>query len=189
MPDIDEDVMRELMFRSTADLHARPAVTAGALRRQRQRQLRTRLLGVTGVAAAAGLAAGVLVIPSGDRPRAPGATGAGQTVQLTAAQKTLFGLSAAAAGIQRPAGRYVVMSEKSVDTAPGSHGAFSENGPKTSVIDTVTGGGVRTRTSRSRGEGHPAAPVGAARRPRAPRRRPRSSTRCRPARRSCAPSC
>ena len=31
MPDIDEDVMRELMFRSTADLHARPAATAPRL--------------------------------------------------------------------------------------------------------------------------------------------------------------
>ena len=71
MPDIDEDVMRELMFRSTADLHARPAATARALKRHRQRQLRTRLLGVTGVAAAAGLAAGVLVIPSGGTQAVP----------------------------------------------------------------------------------------------------------------------
>ncbi len=143
MPDIDEDVMRELMIRSTADLHARPAATAGALRRQRQHRTRTRVLGVTGIAAAAGLAAGVLVIPSGAHTAGPGfAAGTIQTAQLTAAQRTLYGLSAAAAAIHRPAGRYVVMSEKSVDTAPGSRGTFSENGPKTSVIDTVTGGGV-----------------------------------------------
>jgi hypothetical protein len=160
MPDIDEDVMRELMFRSTADLHARPAVTAGALKRQRQRQLRTRLLGVTGVAAAAGLAAGVLAIPSGGHTVVNPGAGATQTVQLTAAQKTLYGLSAAAAGIQRPAGRYVVMSEKSVDTAPGSHGAFSESGPKTSVIDTVTGGGVEYQDITVRGaKGTPQPPA------------------------------
>jgi hypothetical protein len=137
MPDIDEDVMRELMFRSTADLHARPAATVTALKRQRQRQLRTRVLAVTGVAAAAGLAAGVLVIPSGG----PGSAGAVQTVQLTAAQKTLYGLSAAAAATSRPGGRYVVMAEKSFDLANGSGGG-TEVGPKTSVIDTITGGGV-----------------------------------------------
>jgi len=71
MPDIDEDIMRELMIRSTADLHARPAATAGALKRQRQRQMRTRVLGVTGIAAAAGLVAGVLTIPSGSHPALP----------------------------------------------------------------------------------------------------------------------
>jgi hypothetical protein len=139
MPDIDEDVMRELMFRSTADLYARPAATAQALRRQRQRQLRTRVLAVTGVAAAAGLVAGVLVLPSGGH--SGGTTGAAQTIQLTAAQKTLYGLSAAAAGVHRPAGRYVVMAEKSIDLANGS-GSDDEVGPKTSVIDTITGGGV-----------------------------------------------
>ena len=142
MPDIDEDVMRELMIRSTADLHARPAATAGALKRQRQQHTRNRVLGVTGIAAAAGLAAGVLVIPSGAQPAAGVPAGTTQTARLTAAQQTLYGLSAAAAAIQRPAGRYAVMSEKSVDTAPGSRGTFSESGPKTSIIDTVTGGGV-----------------------------------------------
>ncbi len=143
MPDIDEDIMRELMFRSTADLHARPAAALAAVKRQRQRQLRTRVLTVTGVAAAAGLAAGVIVIPSGGQP-APstvGAVGAAQTVQLTAAQKTLYGLSAAAAAMSRPGGRYVVMSEKSFDIANGS-GNDNEVGPKTSVIDTLTGGGL-----------------------------------------------
>jgi hypothetical protein len=143
MPDIDEDIMRELMIRSTADLHARPAATAGALKRQRQRQMRTRVLGVTGIAAAAGLVAGVLTIPSGSHPSvAAGSAGTTQTVQLTAAQKTLYGLSAAAAAIHRPAGRYVVLTEKSVDIAHGSGLNVSENGPKTSVIDTLTGGGV-----------------------------------------------
>jgi hypothetical protein len=137
MPDIDEDVMRELMILSTADLFAGSAATAEALRRQRQRRLRTRVLGVTGVAAAAGLAVGTLVIPSG----AAGSAGTTHTAQLTAAQQTLYGLSAAAAGFDRPAGRYVVMTEKSVDIANGS-GNDDEVGPKTDVIDTLTGGGV-----------------------------------------------
>jgi hypothetical protein len=138
MPDIDEDIMRELMIRSTADLFARPAATAAALRRQRHRQTRNRVLGVTGIAAAAGLAAGVLAIPSGAHPNVGGAT---QTAQLTAAQQTLYGLSAAAAAIHRPAGRYVVLTEKSIDIANGS-GGDNEVGPKTNVIDTLTGGGV-----------------------------------------------
>jgi hypothetical protein len=145
MPDIDEDVMRELMILSTANLFARPAATAATLRRQRQRRLRTRVLGVTGIAAAAGLAVGTLAIPSGAQPAArpgvaAGSAGATHAAQLTAAQKTLYGLSAAAAATQRPAGRYVVLGEKSVDAGPGGTG--SEIGPKTSVIDTVTGGGV-----------------------------------------------
>jgi hypothetical protein len=136
MPDIDDDVMRELMIHSTADLFARPAVAAEALRRQRQRRVRTRVLGVTGVAAAAGLTVGTLAIPSG----AASPAGTTHIAQLTAAQQTLYGLSAASAATPRPPGRYVVLTEKSVDAEPG--GAGSETGPKTSVIDTVTGGGV-----------------------------------------------
>ena len=145
MPDIDEDVMRELMVRSTADLFAPPAAAAAALRRQRQRQIRTRVLGVTGIAAAAGLAIGTFAtVGSGPHP-APSPTdgtaaGAAHPAQLTAAQRTLYDLSAAAAATRRPGGRYVVLTEKSVDT--GSSSADSETGPKTSVIDTLTGGGV-----------------------------------------------
>ena len=137
MRDIDDDVMSQLMIQSTADLFAGPAATAEALRRQRQRRLRTRVLGVTGVAAAAGLAVGTLAIPSG----AAGSAGTTHVAQLTAAQQTLYGLSAAAASSDRPAGRYVVMTEKSIDIANGS-GNDDEVGPKTDVIDTLTGGGV-----------------------------------------------
>ena len=143
--------MRELMIQSTADLFARSAPTAEALRRRRQRQLRTRVLGVTGIAAAAGLAVGTIAIPSGAQPAArpgiaagpagpAGPAGTTHAAQLTVAQQTLYGLSTAAAATQRPAGRYVVLAEKSVDNETG--GAGSETGPKTSVIDTVTGGGV-----------------------------------------------
>jgi hypothetical protein len=137
MRDIDDDVMSQLMIQSTADLFAGPAATAEALRRQRQRRLRTRVLGVTGVAAAAGLAVGTLAIPSGPA----GSAGTTHIAQLTAAQQTLYGLSAAAASFDRPAGRYVVMTEKSIDIANGS-GNDDEVGPKTDVIDTLTGGGV-----------------------------------------------
>ena len=142
MPDVEEDVLRELMLRSTEDLFASPAATAHALRRQRRHRTRARVLGVTGIAAAAGLAVGTLAIPSGAQPAARpgvaggsgGSGGAVHAAQLTAAQKTLYGLSAAAAATPRPPGRYVVLTEKSF--------SGGEVGPKTSVIDTVTGGGV-----------------------------------------------
>jgi hypothetical protein len=157
MPDIEEDVLRELMFHSTADLFASPAAAAAALRRQRQHRLRARVLGVTGIAAAAGLAIGILAtgwgpigssahpVPGSGGTSAGVAGGTTHTAQLTAAQQTLYGLSAAAAAMHRPADRYVVLTEKSFDIEPGSGGSSgsgSENGPKTSVIDTTTGGGV-----------------------------------------------
>ena len=157
MPDTDEDVMRELMFRSTADLFAAPAAAAAALRRQRQRRLRARVLGVTGVAAAAGLAVGTLATgmgaaaPSGST----GSTGGTKAVQLTDAQRTLYGLSAAAAATPpQQAGRYVVLSENTVDIALGS-GGESETVPKTSVIDTVTGGGVTYQDITASGANEP----------------------------------
>lgn len=149
MPDIDEDVMRELMIHSTADLFARPAAAAEALRRQRQHRLRTRVLSVSGIAAAAGLAVGTLVTGSGAtgpgaRPAASStgsSAGGAKAVQLTDAQRTLYGLSAVAAATQVPAGRYVVLAEAATDSSL-SIGGGSETVPKTSVIDTVTGGGV-----------------------------------------------
>jgi hypothetical protein len=140
MPETDEDIVRELMIAATADLSAPQAATAAAIRRQRQHRTRARVLGVAGTAAAAGLVAGTLTT-IGDRSAASARTGsAGQavTARLTAAQRTLFGLSEAAAATPRPAGRYVVLTEKTVSRS----GSVSESGPKTSVIDTVTGGGV-----------------------------------------------
>ena len=154
MPDIDDDIMRELMIQSTADLFAGPAATAAALRRQRQRRLRTRMLGITGVAAAAGLAVGTLATGSG--PASPASPTQG-TVQLTAAQRTLYGLSAAAAVTRRPTGRYVVLTEKSVDSTVSSGGG-SQTMPKTSVIDTVTGGGVTYQDNTAAGS-DPQAPA------------------------------
>jgi hypothetical protein len=95
--------------RSTDDLFAPPAAAAEAIRRQRRRRMRTRVIGVAGTAAAAGLAVGTLASSSGQgaRPAQAGRGGSPATSQavparLTAAQKTLFGLSAAAAGLSGP---------------------------------------------------------------------------------------
>jgi uncharacterized lipoprotein YmbA len=148
MPDLDEDILRQLMLRSTDDLFASPHAASAAITRQRRHRLRTRVIGVAGTAAAAGLAVGTLASTSGTgaRPQASprGSGAASQTVpiRLTAAQRTLFGLSAAAAKTHRPAGRYVVLAEKSYSIGYGSGGNSSVSGPKTSVIDTITGGGL-----------------------------------------------
>ncbi len=149
MPNTDEDIMRGLMTHAMGDIFAPPAAAGAAIRRQRQRRLRGRMLGVAGTAAAAGLAAATVLATNGRSPapspggtaRAHGGTAHGGTVlpaQLTAAQQTLFGLSDAAAATRRPSGRYVALSEKTTSTSSGT----SEAGQKTSVIDTLTGGGV-----------------------------------------------
>ena len=148
MPDLDEDTIRQLMLLSTDDLFASSSAAASAIKRQRRRHLRTRLLGAAGTAAAAGLAVGVLASGQGT-PKGPGTPGLRLTpsgtkssaapFRLTAAQQALFSLSAAAARTTRPTGRYVVLKEKTT-TIEGSQG--SEIGPKTTVIDTRTGGSV-----------------------------------------------
>jgi hypothetical protein len=154
MPELDEDTIRELMFRSTDDLFASPAAAATAIKRQRRRHLRGRVLGVAGTAAAAGLAAGVLASGTGPSTSGgPSASGgvhlvpsgiksSATPIRLTAAQKELFRLSVAAANTPRPSGRYVVLKEIATTKDAGGGVTSSEIGGKTSVIDTITGGGV-----------------------------------------------
>ena len=173
MPEnLDEDVLHDLMIRSTCDLVAPPAATTAAIRRQRRRRLHRRVLTVAGTAAAAGIAAGTMASASG--PGAPGrlggaggAGGAGTAsrepaIRLTAAQQALFSLSSAAAATPRPSGRYAVLAEKSTSIQSGSGWSSSEIGPKTSVIDMVTGGGVTYQdiTVSGAGAGDTPAPPG-----------------------------
>src|SRR5258708_38049686 len=132
MPDIDEDILRQLMTRATEDLVAPQAAVAQALRRQRRHRARVRVTAVAGAAAAAGLAAGGLLPGTGGsaRPPAPGGgsgpvstgpvstgtvsgTRAPAPVRLTAAQRALPSLRAAAAAAPRlGAGRYLVRTEQ-----------------------------------------------------------------------------
>jgi hypothetical protein len=166
MPDTDEDIMRQLMTRATEDLFAPRAAVAQALRRQRRHRARVRVTAVAGTAAAAGLAAGVLVpaVRGGARPAAPASAGSGSAtaapVRLTAAQRTLFSLSAAAAATRHPDGRYVVMTEQTISRGTGGRsGVTTEAGPKTSVIDTRTGGGLTYQgITVTNGNGTPAPP-------------------------------
>jgi len=139
MPGIDEDIVRELMHRCTDDLHASPHITAGIVRRQRRRRLRNRALSVAATGAAAGTVFAVVASASGGAPRpgvgpanvgsaGVGPSGATPALELTASQKVLYQLSAAAAKAPaRPEGRYVVMAEKQDTYA------------RTSVLDSLTG--------------------------------------------------
>jgi len=161
MPDTDEDILRQLMVRSTDDLFAPPAAATAAIRRQRRRRLRTRAIGAAGTAAAAGVAVGVLVSSSpspspSPRPAQAGRGGSG-TENATppirlAAQQTLLSLSAAAAATPRPSGRFVVQAEDTdttdvypagTQTSAGTtlkhQEILTETGKKTSVIDTTNG--------------------------------------------------
>jgi len=131
MPDIQEEVMRELMRDATSDLFAPRTAAASAIRHERRRQFRSRMIGAGATAAVAGLAVGVVLTTSGGAAGPAGTTPAVHNAQLTAAQQTLYSLSSAAAGSHQQSGRYVIMTEKTVSSG--------ESGPKTSVIDTVTG--------------------------------------------------
>ena len=141
MPEIDEVVLSDLMHRATCDLHAPSGVPAGIVRLHRRRRVRTRLLSVGATGAAAGIVAGVLASGTGSpaaRPAVRQARGAG-TIRLTAAQHTLYHLSAAAAASTRASGRYVIMREK--QTTQGNNGG-EESSESIDVINTLTGGGV-----------------------------------------------
>jgi hypothetical protein len=119
------------MHRCTGDLHASPHVAAAIIRRQRRRRLRHRALGVAVAGAAAGTAFAVVAsAPGTARPEQGSgpATATGPTaIRLTAAQKSLYKLSSAAAGTARPGGRYVILTEK------------QDNFYRTSVLDGLTG--------------------------------------------------
>jgi hypothetical protein len=134
MPGIDEDIVRELMHRCTDDLHAPRHITAGIVRRQRHGRLRNRALSVAAAGAAAGTVVAVVAAASGGAPRpgtSPASVGPSSVtpaLKLTASQKVLYKLSAAAAKAPaRPEGRYVVMAEKQDTYA------------RTSVLDSLTG--------------------------------------------------
>jgi hypothetical protein len=132
MPAIDEDILRELMLRSTDDLHAPSAVSAEIVTRYRRRHRRGRVLSVAVTGVAAGAAVGVVVAASGSSP-AGSSSASGRhaarmpVVRLTAAQHALYRLSSVAAAARQPEGRYAVLSER------------QDNYEKTTVIDSRTG--------------------------------------------------
>jgi hypothetical protein len=127
MPVLDEDILRELMHRSTDDLNAPASVSSGIVSRHRRRRLRNRVLSVAATGAVAGTALAVATTGPSAGPGARVATSATPGLRLTATQTVLYKLSAAAASTPRLTGRYVSLVEE------------QDGDARTSVIDSLTG--------------------------------------------------
>src|ERR1700722_1840312 len=139
MPLTDEDIVRHLLQRYTADVFPDAAVAPGVAGRQRRREIRRRAGSAVAAGAALGVAAGVVAVvhPGSNGPAAatdttgttPGriATASAPAITLTASQRVLYQLSAAAAKQQAARGRYVTLYEK------------EDGNLDTNVIDTQTG--------------------------------------------------
>ena len=145
MPLTDEDIVRDLLHRYTADVHPDASVATAVAARQRRREIRRRAGSAVAAGAALGVAAGVIVLGPGRGNGRAGAIGAAvdtgtagarpggavsasaPAITLTAGQRVLYQLSAAAARQQPAAGRYVTLYEK------------EDGNLDTNVIDTYTG--------------------------------------------------
>jgi len=127
--------LRELLRRGTDDPHAPSRITYSVISGHRRRRLRNRALTVAATGAAAGTAFAFVASAAGSASGgAPGRSSqqagpatVSPALRLTAAQTTLYQLSSAAATAPRPAGRYVVLTEK------------QDTYQRISVIDGVTG--------------------------------------------------
>jgi hypothetical protein len=145
MPLTDEDIVRDLLHRYTADVHPDASVATAVAARQRRREVRRRAGSAVAAGAALGVAAGVIaVVPgrgngpitatgtaggTGTAGAKPGgaASASAPVITLTAGQRVLYQLSAAAAKQQPAQGRYVTLYEK------------EDGNLDTNVIDTSTG--------------------------------------------------
>jgi len=133
MPVTDEDIVRDLLHRSTAHVRPPASVTATVVARQHRRDRRRRALTVAAAGAALGTAAGVIAVVPRHAPNKPTVAQGTQPkmtqpkITLTADQKVLDALSSAAARQPGGQGRYAVMSTQGDDVKD------------TSVIDTITG--------------------------------------------------
>jgi len=127
MPSTDEDILRAAMRRCTEDVHAPASIAAQVVSRQRHRARRGRILTLTATTAALGTAAGVVALVPRQAAQTPGGHQTRPAITLTAAQRTLYQLSSAAANASPGQGRYVVMRE------------VQDNYRRTSVIDSLTG--------------------------------------------------
>lgn len=126
MPATDEDIVRDLLHRCTADVYPDVLIAAGVAARQRRRARRRRAVSAVAAGAALGTAAGlVALVPAGAKPGGGAASSPG--LKLTASQRVLYQLSAAAGRQQPGQGRYVVLSEK------------EDGNLDTSIIDSATG--------------------------------------------------
>jgi hypothetical protein len=133
MPLMDEDILRDLMHHYTAGVYPDASVAAAVAARQRRREIRRRAGSAVAAGAALSVAAGVIAFVPGHAGEPAGGAGpagakpGGTAITLTASQRVLYQLSAAAARQQAAQGRYVTLYEK-------EDGNLDVN-----VIDTQTG--------------------------------------------------
>jgi hypothetical protein len=166
MPDIDEFILRDLMIRGTADVHADPAIGRSVASRQRRRERRSaiRRTVTTGVAAAGALGV-VAAYATGGHTPAPSSSARARlakaastsarlskaapqpkvaplhSIHLTAAHKALDRLSRTAAKVpSSPEGRYLTMVDDQANSASGYSTV------QTTVWDSVTGDVWTTQT-------------------------------------------
>ena len=124
----DEDTLRDLMHRCTDGLLPPASIAVGVAARERRRHIRRRTLSLAASGAAIGTAAGVAIgVGAAPRQAPRPAHGGHLAITLTAEQRTLYRLSATAAGQAEAQGRYAVLSEK------------QDSDLKTSIIDSLTG--------------------------------------------------
>jgi hypothetical protein len=123
---IEEEILREMLHRSTEDLFAPSGSTAKALgycRHHRHKRIRAFVFatGMTGIAVIAAVTA--ISIPSANSPR----ESATSPPQASAGQKELYQLASASKTVQQPQSRYAVLTER-------------QNGSvRITVIDRLTG--------------------------------------------------
>lgn len=134
MPITDEDIIRDLLHRVTADVHPLESVATAVAARQRRRNRHRRVACLTAAGAVLGTAAGVIAAVPGHSSSehmsasGPAASGGTRTaIRLTADQRVLYHLSSVAAQQRHNQGRYAVMSTAGDDVKD------------TSVINSLTG--------------------------------------------------
>jgi hypothetical protein len=127
MPAIDEDIVRDMLHRYTEHVEPPAYIATEVVARQHRQDRRRRVLSLAATGAAVGTAAGVIAVVPGHSSRAPGRTP--PVIRLTADQRVLYHLSAAAATQPRSQGHgpYAVMRTR---------GNYLED---TTVIDSRTG--------------------------------------------------
>ncbi|HSZ40090.1 MAG TPA: hypothetical protein VK817_09040 [Trebonia sp.] len=132
----DEDIIRDLLHRSTNHVRPPASVVTEVVARQRRHDRRRRVASLAATGAALGTAAGVIAVvpghsaPASSIPAASGSTRPGSTqpaIRLTADQRELYRLSSVAAKQAQDQERYAVMSTEGSDVRD------------TSVIDSRTG--------------------------------------------------
>jgi hypothetical protein len=129
MPTVEENLLSDLLQRSTADLHARREITSRIVAHQRRTHRRVvagTALGGAAVLAAAGVA---VLSPTPARPHAPEHAAA----PATSGKTLLYRLASASAAAPQRQGRYVVLTETDTETG------YAGESRRTTVDDAVTG--------------------------------------------------